>query len=88
MAARGLKAIQPRTSDGKADKPSPNLLLGAGVPAARDTIRAGDITIIPTRSRWLYLTVVIDLCSRRIVGWALADHLRTDPVAEAFRRGY
>lgn len=93
MAERGLKAIQPRTyvprtSDGKADKPSPNHLLKAGLPATPDTVWAGDITFIPTTSGWLYLAVVIDLCSRRIVGWALADHLRADLVTEAFRQGY
>ncbi len=93
MAERGLKAIQPktyvpRTSDGKADKPSPNHLLEAGLPATPDTVWAGDITFIPTTSGWLYLAVVIDLCSRRIVGWALADHLRADLVTEAFRQGY
>ena len=92
MAERGLKAIQPRTyvprtSDGKADKPSPNHLLKAGLPATPDTVWAGDITFIPTTSGWLYLAVVIDLCSRRIVGWALADHLRADLVTEAFRQG-
>ena len=93
MAERGLKAIQPRTyvprtSDGKADKPSPNHLLKAGLPATPDTVWAGDITFIPTTSGWLYLAVVIDLCSRRIVGWALADHLRADLVTEAFRQKY
>ena len=93
MAERGLKAIQPktyvpRTSDGKADKPSPNHLLEAGLPATPDTVWAGDITFIPTTSGWLYLAVVIDLCSRRIVGWALADHLRADLVTEAFRQGH
>ena len=93
MAERGLKAIQPktyvpRTSDGKADKPSPNHLLKAGLPATPDTVWAGDITFIPTTSGWLYFAVVIDLCSRRIVGWALADHLRADLVTEAFRQGY
>ena len=93
MAERGLKAIQPktyvpRTSDGKADKPSPNHLLEAGLPATPDTVWAGDITFIPTTSGWHYLAVVIDLCSRRIVGWALADHLRADLVTEAFRQGY
>ena len=93
MAERGLKAIQPRTyvprtSDGKADKPSPNHLLKAGLPATPDTVWAGDITFIPTTSGWLYLAVVIDLCSRRIVGWALAGDLRADLVTEAFRQGY
>jgi transposase InsO family protein len=93
MAERGLKAIQPgtyvpRTSDGKADRPSPNRLLEAGLPATPDTAWAGDITFIPTTDGWLYLAVVIDLCSRRIVGWALDNHLRADLVVEAFRQGY
>ena len=73
MAERGLKAIQsrtyvPKTSDGKSDKPSPNRVLEAGLPAAPDTVWAGDNTFIPTTSGWLYLAVVADLCSRCIVG--------------------
>lgn len=88
MAQRGLEAIQPKTyvpktSDGRADKPSTNLLLDQPHPAEPDRVWAGDITFIPTSSGWLYLAVVIDLCSRRIVGWALADHLRSDLVVDA-----
>jgi transposase InsO family protein len=54
-----------------------------GQPAARDTRWCGDITYIQTWQGWLYLATVIDLASRRVVGWAVADHLRTDLVAEA-----
>jgi transposase InsO family protein len=36
-----------------------------------------------TRARWLYLATVIDLASRKVVGWATADHLRTDLVDAA-----
>jgi transposase InsO family protein len=43
----------------------------------------GDITYINTWEGWLYLATVIDLASRRVVGWAVADHLRTDLVAQA-----
>jgi transposase InsO family protein len=43
----------------------------------------GDITYIHTWEGWLYLATVIDLGSRRVVGWATADHLRTSLVAEA-----
>ncbi|WP_101609280.1 IS3 family transposase [Amycolatopsis sp. BJA-103] len=43
----------------------------------------GDITYIHTWERWLYLATVIDLRSRRVVGWATADHLRTELIAEA-----
>jgi transposase InsO family protein len=52
-------------------------------PAALDTRWCGDITYIQTWQGWLYLATVIDLASRRVVGWAVADHLRTDLVAEA-----
>jgi transposase InsO family protein len=52
-------------------------------PAALDTRWCGDITYIHTWEGWLYLATVIDLASRRVVGWAVADHLRTDLVADA-----
>jgi putative transposase len=45
----------------------------------------GDITYIHTWEGWLYLATVIDLGSRRVVGWATADHLRTDLVEQALR---
>lgn len=91
MSRKRLRAIQPksfapRTSDGRADKPSPNLLTGRPLPKAPNRAWAGDITFIPTRSGWLYLAVVIDLCSRRIVGWSLADHLRADLVLAALHQ--
>jgi transposase InsO family protein len=45
----------------------------------------GDITYIHTWEGWLYLATVIDIASRRVVGWATADHLRTDLVEQALR---
>ncbi|WP_441246968.1 IS3 family transposase [Kitasatospora sp. McL0602] len=55
-------------------------------PAATDRRWCGDITYIPTDEGWLYLATVIDIASRRVVGWATADHLRTDLVADALRQ--
>ena len=91
MAQRGLRALQPKnfvpkTSDGRADKPSPNLLGGQPLPELPDRAWAGDITFIPTSAGWLYLAVVIDLCSRRILGWSLADHMRSDLVLAALNQ--
>jgi transposase InsO family protein len=43
----------------------------------------GDITYVPTWEGWLYLATVIDIASRRVVGFAMADHLRTELVADA-----
>jgi putative transposase len=42
-----------------------------------------DITYVPTDGVYLYLSVVIDAFSRRVVGWAMASHLRTELVLEA-----
>jgi hypothetical protein len=50
-----------------------------------DSRWCGDITYIHTWEGWLYLATVIDLGSRRVVGWATADHLRTDLVEQALR---
>jgi putative transposase len=91
MAGRGLKALQPRhylprTSDGRADKPSANLLLNQPLPSRPNAVWTGDITFIPCSGGWLYLAVVMDLCSRKIVGWALADHLRTPLVVAALQQ--
>ncbi|MFD0274210.1 IS3 family transposase [Kitasatospora sp. NPDC127111] len=54
-------------------------------PTALDVRWCGDITYIATEEGWLYLATVIDIASRRVVGWATADHLRTELVADALR---
>ncbi len=48
-----------------------------------DRIYVGDITYIWTWEGWLYLASVIDLSSRRVVGWAMADHMRAELVCDA-----
>lgn len=48
-------------------------------------VYTGDITYIPTQEGWLYLAVVIDLYSRQIVGWSMAEHMRTKLVNDALR---
>jgi putative transposase len=44
-----------------------------------------DITYVETREGWLYVAAVLDLYSRKIVGWSMAEHLRTELVAEALK---
>ena len=51
-----------------------------------DQVYVSDLTYIRTRSGWLYLTVVLDLYSHRVVGWALSDSLSHDAVLKALRR--
>jgi putative transposase len=48
----------------------------------------GDITYIATWEGWAYLATVIDLASRRVVGWALADHMRSELVEEALELAF
>jgi transposase InsO family protein len=50
-----------------------------------DRVYVGDITYLRTWEGWLYLATVIDLASRRVVGWAMADHMRAELVCDAFR---
>ena len=91
MRQRELRAIQPKnylpkTSDGRADRPSANLLASEPPPHRPGQTWAGDITFIPTSAGWLYLAVVIDLGSRRIVGWSLATHMRAELVVHALEQ--
>ena len=58
--------------------PAPNLVNRAFRVTEPDQLWVGDITYIPTWEGWLYLAVVLDACSRRVIGWAMADHLRSD----------
>jgi transposase InsO family protein len=51
--------------------------------AAINSRWCGDITYVPTWEGWLYLATVIDIASRRVVGFAMADHLRTELIADA-----
>jgi putative transposase len=50
---------------------------------APDELWVADITYLRTWEGFLYLAVVVDACSRRVVGWAMADHLRTELVLDA-----
>ncbi len=59
-------------------------LVGRGfAPGQPDVAWCQDITYIPTAEGWLYLAVLVDVYSRRVVGWAMADHLRTELALDA-----
>lgn len=59
-------------------------LLGRDFTAERLNTRwVSDISFVPTAEGWLYLAVIVDLCSRAVVGWALRSHMRTELVTEA-----
>ena len=67
-----------RTTDGRHDCPiAPNLVNRNFIAAAPNQIWPADITYVETDHGWLYLAAIMELCSRRIVGRAMGDHLRT-----------
>jgi putative transposase len=63
--------------------PAPDLVRRDFTAVAPDRLWVADITYVPTWAGFLYLAVVLDTHSRRIVGWAMADHLRSELVIEA-----
>jgi len=62
-----------------------DLLLRDFTATAPDQVWAADITYLKTWEGWIYLAAVQDLFSRRIVGWSMADHMRTELVTDALK---
>lgn len=83
MREEGLQGRQrgrfrPSTTDSNHDGPiAPNRLAQAGPTTACDQVWQTDITYLPTRAGWLYLAVVIDAHSKRVLGWAFSPSLDT-----------
>ena len=61
----------------------PDLVGRRFAPGAPDVAWCQDITYIPTGEGWLYLASVLDLGSRRLLGYSMADHMRTELVLDA-----
>jgi putative transposase len=70
-------------ASGQAQEVAPNQLNREFVVQAPDTVYVGDITYLPTGEGWLYLAIVLDLCSRAVVGWSMANHMRAELVNQA-----
>lgn len=64
-------------------RPAPDLVERKFTAAAPDQLWVADITYVPTYAGFLFLAVVLDVFSRRVVGWAMATHLRTELVLDA-----
>lgn len=90
MRAQGLRAKAARkfkaTTNSNHTLPvAPNLLNQDFSASAPNQKWVGDITYIGTSEGWLYLAVVIDLYSRRVVGWAMSERMTTPLVCDAMR---
>lgn len=87
MAGRGLRGVSRRryvvTTRRGTGRPAPDRVERRFEADAPDRLWVADITYVPTRSDWLYLAIVLDVFSRKIVGWAMDTHLRTELVVAA-----
>jgi putative transposase len=84
IKAKTARKFRVRTTDSDHDLPvADNLLDRQFNPSGANEAWVADITYIPTREGWLYLAAVEDLYSRRIVGWAMAEHVESRLVVDA-----
>jgi transposase InsO family protein len=84
LASKTKKRFKVRTTDSNHHfGVAPNLLKQYFYTTEPDKTYVGDITYIPTKEGWLYLAVVIDLFSRKVVGWSMDERLKTSLVNDA-----
>jgi len=92
MRTSGIVGISPRkfvpatTIAGPDPQPVPDLVGRHFDPGQLNKVWTSDITYLATDQGWLYLCAIRDGCSRRVVGWAIEDHVRTDLVEDALRQ--
>ena len=88
MAEQNLLACQPRawrrtTVAAKAPAYVPDRLERDFTATTPGTRLVGDITYVRTWSGWVYLATVLDLATRKVIGWAMAEHMRTELIVDA-----
>ena len=80
---RRRKARTTLRSPNELTPPAPDPVKRDFTPEAPDRLLAADITYVRTWEGWLYLSFVLDTYSRKVVGWSMANNLRTDLVLDA-----
>jgi transposase InsO family protein len=89
IQARGKRRFRVVTTDSKHNLPiAPNVLDRRFAVAAPNQAWVGDFTYVPTSEGWLFLAVVIDLFSRRVVGWSMQPDMRRNLVIDAFQMAW
>jgi putative transposase len=83
VGASHRRAGPTTTRRNKDDRPAPDLVDRDFNAAGPNQLWVADITYVPTMAGFLYLAVVLDAWSRKIVGWAMANHLRAELVLDA-----
>ncbi|WP_104817586.1 IS3 family transposase [Kitasatospora sp. MMS16-BH015] len=85
LAGRRLRRTVRTTIADRTVPPAPDLVGRVFAAPAPDVRWCGDITYLPVGGSWMYLATVIDMHSRRVVGWSLAEHMRAGLVVDAVR---
>jgi len=85
LRAKQVKRYKSTTKRNKKNRAAPNLLKQDFSTNRPDRKWLSDITYIPTQEGWLYLAAVLDLYSRRIVGWAMSERMTSDLTLAALR---
>jgi putative transposase len=84
LCGRQKARYRVQTTDSDHDEPiAPNRLAEAPKPSAPNQIWVADITYIHTQEGWLYVAAILDLYSRKIVGWAMGEHIDTTLILNA-----
>jgi putative transposase len=73
------------TDSRKTKRPASNVLAGAFTAEKPNQKWVSDVTFIPTRKGWLYLAAIMDLWSRRIIGWSMGDKNSTELIGDALK---
>ena len=89
IQARGKRRFRVSTTDSRHDLPiAPNVLNRNFTVASPNQAWVGDFTYIATEEGWLFLAVVIDLFSRRVVGWSMRPDMQRDLVIDALEMAW
>lgn len=87
IRAEAKRPFRPCTTNSRhSQKIAPNLLLEQALPTGPNQIWTADITYIRTIQGWVYLAAVLDLFTRKIVGWSLEPHMESSLVKEALSK--
>jgi len=86
LRARHFRRYKHTTQSGHGLPVAPNVLDRRFTVDRPDTVWAGDITYLWTCEGWLYLAVILDLCSRRVVGWSMSARITRGLVVDALRK--
>lgn len=85
LRAKGVKRMRARISAQNRQPSAPNVLQGNFAATELNTRWLSDMTYIRTRQGWLYLAAVLDLCSRRVVGWAMGNRMVSELPEQALK---